>query len=67
MRDVRGIDASEKVAKEGLNYELAFWYRLFDSHGEIATQVQSACPLARSVGLQERSADERTRGVLPKK
>jgi hypothetical protein len=29
-----------------IRYRCEFGYRLFDSHGEIATQVESACPFA---------------------
>jgi len=36
-----------------IRYRREFGYRLFDSHGEMATQVFGACPLTWLRGLQD--------------
>jgi hypothetical protein len=60
------LEASETVATEGLDVGASLDIASFDSHGEMPTQVEGACPVAWPLGLQEnqvRSAAE----VRPRK
>ncbi len=47
-----GIDASETMAKEGQNQPVS-WYRLCDSHAEIATQVSGGMPVNEKLSVLE--------------